>query len=85
MIANVEAFHISGVLGVSIKRFTNRFYLFIERSQFLVTRSKLLKNKSELQLSTNWELRIKALLLVSLTIIQGYLGYLFSQVCIIYF
>jgi hypothetical protein len=37
----------------------------------IVTRSKLLKNKSELLLSINWELLIRALLLVSLTIIQG--------------
>jgi hypothetical protein len=37
----------------------------------IVIRSKLLKNKSELLLSINWELLIRALLLVSLTIIQG--------------
>jgi hypothetical protein len=37
----------------------------------IAIRSKLLKNKSELQLSINWELLIRVLLLVSLTTIQG--------------
>lgn len=30
MIANVEAFHISSVLGVSIKRLTNRFFFVLK-------------------------------------------------------
>lgn len=48
---------------------------------YFVTRFKLLRNKLELQQSTNWELLIRALLLVFLTTIQGEWNYLFVNFC----